>query len=397
MKKRELWMLMTAILCTGCGMEKIPQSSIPAPDSLTSATETVQVVQPQSDKISAMLTEMTLAEKVYQMFIVTPESLTGESPVTLAGEITRNALESQPVGGLIYFADNLVSVEQTSLMIANSQSYMADSCGIGLYIAVDEEGGKVARAAKNLGTTEFSPMAEYGADNDRAQAYEIGQTIGKDLKAIGFNLDFAPVADVNLCSGNELGDRIFSDNPEVVANMVSGVVEGLQNAGVSATLKHFPGLGAEDGNAHDDAAVIIRRSLEELRTAEFVPFRSGIESGADFVMVGHQVMTGIGDTLPADLSHHVATELLREELGFTGIAVTDSHMMNTITAMRTPAEAAVLSVQAGMDIILMPDDLTQAAEGVIDAVESGVITEERIDESVTRILAHKEKMGLLAE
>jgi len=105
MKKRELWMLMTAILCTGCGMEKIPQSSIPAPDSLTSATETVQVVQPQSDKISAMLTEMTLAEKVYQMFIVTPESLTGESPVTLAGEITRNALESQPVGGLIYFAD----------------------------------------------------------------------------------------------------------------------------------------------------------------------------------------------------------------------------------------------------------------------------------------------------
>lgn len=397
MKYREIWIAIAALgmaLGTGCGMEKIPQSTLPAVSVETASTGQAQKTP---DAVQNKLAQMTLEEKVYQMFIVTPEMLTGESPVTLAGEITRQSLEAQPVGGLIYFADNLISVEQTETMISNSQKYMADAVGIGLYIAVDEEGGKVARAAKNLGTTAFSPMAEYGARNDREEAYDIGHTIGSDLREIGFNLDFAPVADVDLCDGNELGDRIFSDDPQVVANMVSGVVEGLQDAGVAATLKHFPGLGAEDGNAHDDAAVTIGRTMEELRSAEFVPFSSGIAAGADFVMVGHQVMTGIGDTLPADLSHKVVTEILRDELKFSGIAVTDSHMMNTITAMRTPAEAAVLSVQAGIDIILMPDDLTGAAEGIVNAVHSGEITEERIDESVLRILSHKAEMGLLKE
>lgn len=387
------------LLMTGCDLQKIEQETL-----VISRTEAETVTEPETtaptEALSAaeeQLAGMTLEEKIYQMFIVTPELLTDIYPVTAAGETTRIALEQQPVGGLIYFSENLVSVEQTKEMIRNSQQFAMQSGGIGLYIAVDEEGGIVSRAANKLGTTAFSPMAVYGERNDWDEAYSIGNTIGKDLKALGFNLDFAPVADVNLSDGNELGSRIFSADAEVTANMVSGVVTGMQDSGISATLKHFPGLGAEDGNAHTDRAILIDRTLEELRAEEFVPFRSGIAAGADFVMVSHQIMTGLDDDMPADLSYTVVTELLKEELGFEGIAITDSQQMNTISEVYDPGEAAVRSIQAGMDMILMPTDLTSAVQGVLEAVSLGTLTEERIDQSVLLILEHKDRMGLLQE
>ena len=163
-----------------------------------------------------------------------------------------------------------------------------------------------------------------------------------------------------------------------------------------ATLKHFPGLGAEDGNAHYDTKIVIDRTLDQLRQEEFLPFSSGIEAGVDFVMVSHQVVTGIGDDLPGDLSYQTVTELLKGELGFQGIAITDSQAMNTISGVYGAGEAAVMSVQAGIDIVLMPEELTQAFEAVRSAVESGEISEERIDQSVRLILEKKEKLGLLA-
>lgn len=337
---------------------------------------------------------MTLEEKIYQLFVVTPELLTGAGTVTNAGEQTRNALISQPVGGLVYFADNLVNASQTTAMLSNSQQYARES-GIGLFLAVDEEGGLVARCAKKLGTTKLSPMATYGSRNDFNEAFSVGQTLGYDISQFGFNLDFAPVADVNLNSGNELGNRIFSDNPEVTANMVSGVVQGLQSTGVASTLKHFPGLGAEDGNAHYDAAVYIDRTLEQLRTEEFIPFQSGIDAGADFVMVSHQIVTGVGDNMPSCLSYTVCTDLLRNELQFQGIIITDSFQMNTIAGSYSPADSAVLAIDAGVDVILMPTDLTASVQALEDAVYTGRISEERINQSVERILLEKEKLNLL--
>ena len=192
-----------------------------------------------------------------------------------------------------------------------------------------------------------------------------------------------------------MGGRIFSDDPNVVANMVSNVVKGLQNSGVSATLKHFPGLGAENGNSHYDGAVRIDRSLEELRSTEFIPFSAGIEAGVDFVMVGHQIMTEVDADTPSDLSHAVVTDLLKQELGFKGLAITDAQNMNTISANYSSGEAAVLAIQAGIDIVLMPVDLTEAVEGVYQAVQDGTISEERIDESVQKILLQKQRAGLL--
>ena len=177
--------------------------------------------------------------------------------------------------------------------------------------------------------------------------------------------------------------------------MITNVVSGLQSTGVCATLKHFPGLGAEGGNTHTDSFVTIDRTLEQLRAEEFVPFRSGINNGVNCIMVGHQIVSGIGDGLPSDLSYEVVTNLLRNELGFSGIIVTDSHQMNTIANVYGAGDSAVMAIQAGVDIVLMPYDLGTAVESVCNAVRNGSISESRIDDSVSRILYKKSQLGLL--
>ena len=357
------------------------------------------VANPDSveSKVANHLANMTLQEKVYQLFIVTPESLNGTtSAVTKSDATTQAALQEKPVGGIIYFAQNLKSESQVKGMINNAQTYAKDSHGTGLFIAVDEEGGRVARVASTLGTTAYDPMATYGAKGDAAAVQAIGEDIAADIAQFGFNVDFAPVADVDIDPNNELGDRIFSDDPAVVSQMTAAMVTGLQKSGqVSATLKHFPGLGAENGNTHNDKVCLITRSLDELRETEFKAFQGGIRAGSDFVMVGHQTMSCAGDNLPSDLSYTVMTKWLRNELAYNGIIVTDSHTMNTITANYTPGEAAKASFAAGADVVLMPKDLDAAFTEIYKAVRSGEIPESRLNDSVRRILRVKEKYGLL--
>lgn len=361
-----------------------------------SETAAVTEQETMSPATMELMNDMTLREKVLQMFIITPEQLTGSGGcVTYADSTVQQYLMDIPVGGIILFAPNLTSREQTAQLIASCQDYVKESCGAGLFVAVDEEGGTVARAAFKLDTTSFNNMEYYGSMNDPQLAYDVGSTIGSDIGSLGFNVDFAPVADVNINSGNELGSRIFSSDPYIVSEMTANVVRGLQDQGVCATLKHFPGLGAADGNTHYDNYVHIYRTIDELRESEFVAFSGGIEAGADFVMVGHQKVSGIGDDLPADLSYTVVTTLLREELGFNGIIVTDAQQMNTIAGVYGSGDAAVRSVEAGVDIILMPADLSSAVDAVCSAVEEDRITEERIDESVVRILNQKAELGLL--
>lgn len=364
-------------------------SSVSSSSTSTSSSSASDPIELPSDPVQRKIAQMTLRQRVYQLFFVTPEQLGGSYPVTTEMDVT-----ARPVGGVLCMGANLNTVSQTKDMLSKTQMQAMDN-GIGVFIAVDEEGGTVARCAYKLGTTAFSGMAVYGARNDYDEAFGIGQTIGADIKSLGFNVDFAPVADVDIHPNNELGSRIFSKDPNVVANMVSGVVKGLNSSGVAATLKHFPGLGAENGNSHTESAIIIDRTLTELRSTEFVPFKSGIGAGADFVMVGHQQVTSFGDGLPADLSYTAVTTMLRGELGFNGIAITDAQNMNTISNVYYPGTAAVMSINAGIDMILCPTDLDSAANAVIEAVRSGKISEERINQSVTRILTLKQKMGLL--
>lgn len=369
-----------------------------------STTETVPetTTEPVDENLlraEEVMQEMSLEEKIYQLFIVTPEVLVDNavSTVIQTGSTTKDAIENKPVSGVIYFSQNMQNEDQTRQMITDIQEH-AQSVNqhIGLWIGVDEEGGTVARVADNLGTTTYEDMAAFGERNDKEEVLAMGEDIAEDIAQFGFNLDFAPVADVYLDEQNELQDRIFSDDPDVVSDLVSAMVQGLQNSGkVSATLKHFPGLGAENGNTHEDAFTYIDRSYDDLDTVDFLPFRSGIEAGADFVMVGHQIMSCAEDDLPSDLSSVVITDWLRGNLGFEGIVITDAHNMNTITENYSSGEAALLAIQAGADIILMPDDLNDAFQTIYDAVEEQTLSEERIDESVRRILTAKARHHLL--
>lgn len=360
-------------------------------------TETTEYSEPdtssQEDE-NNLIENMSLEEKVCQMFIVTPEELTGYDNVTYFDDVVRDSIEKYHVGGLIYFAENLESAEQTIALTEDIQNYALESGNnIGMFTAVDEEGGYVARVADKLNEENTGAVAYMETEEE---AYNAGVNIAEYISKYGFNLDFAPVADVDINPENELGSRIFSDNPETVSAMSGAMVSGLQNSGnVSATLKHFPGLGAEDGNTHYDSCTYIDRTFDELINNEFVAFSGGINAGADFVMVGHQIMSCAEDNLPSDLSYTVVTDWLRDRLGFNGIIITDSHEMNTISGVYSSGESAVMAIEAGVDMVLMPSDFESAVQAVCDAVYDGSISEERINQSVCRILEKKQKLGLI--
>lgn len=344
------------------------------------------------EQAARLLASMTLEEQIYQMFIVTPEQITGVSVATQAGSATEEALQTYPVGGIVYFADNIVTREQCSEMIANSQSYSK----VGLFIAVDEEGGTVARIGNNsaMGTTSFPNMKAIGDSGDAKEAWNVGYTIGMEIGELGFNLDFAPVADVDSNPDNPvIGDRSFGTDAALVSEMVQAEVQGFQESGVLSTLKHFPGHGDTATDSHEGYTEL-NKTLEELYQVEFVPFQSGIAAGADFVMVGHiSVPQVTGDDVPASLSGTMI-DILKNDLGFDGLVITDSMRMEAITDRWPSAEAAVLAVQAGVDVILMPEDLEEAVAGIQGAVETGEIPEERIARSVQKILEMKIQAGI---
>lgn len=348
------------------------------------STETLSELD---QKVEDKLSQMTLRDRVCQMFVVTPESLTGYSLCTTAGETTNECLQNYPVAGLIYFADNLEDRTQTEEMIGNTQQYAEEINGIPLFIAVDEEGGMVARCADKLGTTSLGNMYDYREEGSD-KAYSNAYTIATDIRELGFNLDFAPVADTWSNSANTvIGKRAYSDDFEETAELVAAAVKGFNDGGVMCTLKHFPGHGDTSEDSHSGSAYATK-SLAELAKEEFLAFKSGIDAGADMVMVGHITMTGV-DGLPAVFSHTMVTEQLRETLGFEGVIVTDALNMGAISNIYSSDEAAVRCIEAGIDLLLMPNDLETAVSGVVSAVENGTISEERINESVRRILKLK--------
>lgn len=359
--------------------------------TFTQRTETSEV---DEDKIGKIMDDMSLSDMVYQMMFVTPESLTGVQTVIQAGETTRTALENLPVGGIIYFSKNLKNREQTSEMIKNTQKYSK----IPLFIGVDEEGGKVARLGSNpqMGVTKHPPMREIGETGNGAEAYDVGKTLADDIKDLGFNVDFAPDADVLVNKDNkEIGDRSFGTDPELVSVMVENEVRGLQDNGVCSAIKHFPGHGATHTDSHTGYSEVTR-TAEELRKTEFLPFKAGIDAGVDFVMVSHMTLTNATEEkVPSSISEEVITDMLFYELGFEGIAITDSFSMGAITEEYTVSEAVTKAVKAGADMILMPSDLTETHKAIMSAVDSGEISRERIEKSVRKILTLKTKREII--
>lgn len=338
--------------------------------------------------VDACISAMPIEDKVAQMFIVTPEQLTGASKVTQAGEKTQEMLKQYPVGGFVYFGDNLVDKEQTMNMISTTAGFNLYD----MFFAINEEGGKSSLVANSkIEVEQVDEMADIGASNDSSKAYEVGKTIGQYLRELGFNVDLAPVADVvTVAEKSPIGERSFGSDAALVGMMAQKCAEGIQENGVSACLKHFPGLGDTTTDTHEERTVI-DKSLVDLQATNFVAFKESIDAGVDFVMVSHATATGIDEVYPCSLSKDVIKGQLRDYLGYDGIVITDAMNMKAITDYYTTEEACVKAIKAGADIILMPDNFETAYNAVLDAVKEGSISEDRIDESLRRIFRVKKR------
>ena len=376
---------------------ELPGENVAVTEEVTEQPQTEVQTDPVEEQAAQLVSQMTLEDKIAQMFVITPNALTGyASGVTAAGDTTKEAYQSRPVGGIVYMADNLTDPEQTTTMLSNMQEIARERTGLPVFLCVDEEGGSVARIAGNdaFGVTDVGNKSDIGASGDVQNAYNAGSTIGSYLAALGFNVDFAPVADVLTNPDNQvIGQRSFGSDAQTVAGMVTSELQGLSAAGVYGMVKHFPGHGSTSGDSHD-GAVSTDKTLEELMAEELVPFQSAIDGGVNFVMVGHISAPNVtGDNAPATLSKVLITDVLRGQMGYNGIVITDAMNMEAITGFYNSDKAAVLAVTAGADMILMPADYNTAYTGILNAVNDGTITEERINESVTRIVKAKLAMG----
>ena len=355
--------------------------------AITTETTTAEPTTEPKDELDLQIEGMSLHEKVCQMFIVRPEVLTDGADLTVASQATADRLKEYPVGGLIYFEKNLESQYQITDVIRTTKQYAEDAGCVPLFYSVDEEGGQVARCADAIGTVALDSMYYYremGTDAAMSNA----RMIAGDIASLGFNLDFAPVADTwSNPSNTVIGTRAYSDDFQETAQLVEAAVKGFKAGNMSCCLKHFPGHGDTAEDSHYSSAVSYR-TADELRANEYLAFESGIKAGADMVMVGHITVPDL-DELPATLSSKIIQGELRGHLGYEGVIITDSLGMGAIANSYTDSEAAVMAVQAGNDILLTPDNLVEAVSGIEQAVNDGTITEERINESVKRILALK--------
>ena len=379
MQKKFLWIL-TVILFYGL--------------VLTSCSND-DAVTPPSAEVEAMLKKMTLREKVGQMFFVRVESLdpsiewtTYDDLANLKNqEITmkmRKVNHDYPVGGIILYAWNIEDETQLASIIKQVRSLNGSPL-----LCIDEEGGRVSRIANNpnFHVKKYESMAAIGATGDPKNAYECGNTIGTYLKRYDFDIDFAPVADVNTNPDNIIiGPRAFSDDPAVAAPMVTNYLQGLKDAGITGCIKHFPGHGDTTNDTHSGYVQSLK-TWDEMNQCEMVTFRAGIQWGCQLIMTAHIAVPNVtGTNIPSTLSPVVLQDKLRGELGYQNIIITDGMEMGAITKHYTSGEAAVGSIKAGVDIVLGPRDFTEAFDAVIAAVNNGTLTEERINQSVRRIL-----------
>lgn len=345
------------------------------------------------------LEKMNLHEKISQLFILQPEALklSPDDPdnTTTVFSSTTEFLKKYPIGGVIFFGRNVQNPDQLTSFTASLQN----NSTIPLFMSIDEEGGKVARIANsdNFNEPKYSSMEQIGETNNTSNAYEVGHTIGTYLKKYGFNLDFAPVADINTNPQNRvIGNRAFGSTPNLVSDMVSATIDGFHKTGVMCCIKHFPGHGDTSKDTHDEY-VAVNKTWNELLSCELIPFINSLQS-TDMVMIAHITTPNItSDNLPASLSQDIIKGKLRNELGFNGVVITDSLRMGAITNHYSAAECAIKTILAGTDIILMPNDFMEAYNGIYNAVKDGTITEDNINESVLRILKLKEKYNLLAD
>jgi beta-N-acetylhexosaminidase len=343
--------------------------------------------------------DMTLREKIGQMLLCGFEG-------TEATDQLKALIAEQHIGGVIYFARNVEQTRQVAELSEQLQQIADQSGTLPLWVSIDQEGGMVARITEGVALMPGQMALAAGAigtgvglrDGGDA-AYEAALISGKELRALGINLNFAPVLDVNNNPDNPvIGVRSFGESAELVAEFGQRSVQGFQDANVVATAKHFPGHGDTSVDSHLDLPTIVH-GQERIRSLELVPFVRAIEGGVDAIMSSHIYFPAFeSEKLPATLSKSVLTGLLREELGYEGVIMTDCMEMNAIAEHYGTVAASVMAIEAGADLVLISHRLDRQI-GAIDAIEQAVkegrLSEARIDASVERLLALKERRGLL--
>ena len=391
---KKLWMSAAILVICGASV-------------LTSCTNDDNPVVP-TDEVEAQLQRMTLREKVGQLFYVRPECLDTtihfnqpssidassddirEIKLQAVNATMRGVNEKYPVGGIILYAHNIEDEAQLSAFVAQIRALNGAPL-----LCIDEEGGRVARIANNgnFDVEKFESMGAIGATGDAQNAYYCGNTIGTYLHRYGFDIDFAPVADVNTNPENiVIGARAFSDDPQVAAPMVTGYLQGLKDAGITGCIKHFPGHGDTQADTHYGYAQSLK-TWAEMLDCEMITFKAGIQWGTQLIMTAHIATPNVtGSDIPATMSSIILQDKLRGELGYQNIIITDAMEMGAITKQYTNAEAAVGTLQAGADIVLGPQNFVEAFDAVVKAVEDGRLTEQRIDQSVRRILKLKKQV-----
>ena len=395
MKKRVFCILLTGMMtamlaaCGGTSDNKESQATA-AESQVTETTESETETETEPSDA------LTLEQKVGQLFIVRPDALdpsqesdqvndADEDGVTEVTDTMKEMLAKYPVGGVCQFGKNITDPDQIIRFNQDLQSISE----IPMFIAVDEEGGRVARLANNdtFDLPKYESAAAVGTSGDTSNALEMGQTIGSYLKKYGFNLDFAPDADVNTNPDNPvIGTRAFSSDAQTAADMVGAAAGGLREEGILPTLKHFPGHGDTAEDSHTSLAVSYK-SLEELQACEFLPFQA--DSGVHAVMIGHIAVPNVtGNDTPASLCEEMVNMVPDKE---NTLIITDSLSMQAITDAHPSGEVAVMAFEAGCDILLMPEDLEAAYDAILEAVQNGTISEERLDNSVNKILYYKQQ------
>lgn len=355
----------------------------------SSVSETESPEERQEREISLLIQSMTIEQKIGQLFIIRPQVLDYCYEAVTDG--TRLRYSQYPAGGFVLFSNNIYDPEQLSAFTCDLHSL---SESLPPLITIDEEGGSITRIASSdfFDVEVFDDMETIAVNGNEKDAEYVGATIGKYLKQYGIDLDFAPVADINTNPENPvIGCRAFGSDPLKAGKMVSAAVKGFHSSGEMCCIKHFPGHGDTNSDTHTGFAEVLK-NWDELKKCEMIPFTEGIKSNADMVMVAHISLPNVtGTDIPASLSEKIITGKLRNELGYNGVIITDSMEMGAVSDMYSSSEAAVKAFSAGADIILMPENYEDAFNGIYEAFKEGIISEERIDESLKRIIKLKNK------
>ena len=333
------------------------------------------------DVIQKEIENMTLDEKIGQITV-------GIDGYTI-NDKTKELIVDKKVGGIILFKDNINDSNQLLQLINNIKDINSKN-KIPLFISIDEEGGRVSRLPKEIKKLPSNEVI--GNINDKKLTYDIGKTIGYSLKSFGFNMDFAPVLDINSNPNNKvIGDRSFSSNKNIVANLGVSEINGFKSSNIISVAKHFTGHGDTDIDSHYKLP-IINKTLDELKEVEFVPFKNAIKENVPSIMVSHILLPEIDDINPASMSKTIITDILRKDLKFDGLIVTDDMTMVAITNDFDISEACIKSINAGADLLLIChgyETEVDVINNIKDAVDKGIISIDRINESVYRILSLK--------